>query len=113
MPQVFGQVKEWLTLEFHKMIRVPHVAAWSVVFSLFYGLGRPAGVLRLIKNVHFLIFLAVWVLFLFGQVKELLTLELHEMIKVSHILACPIVFILLRYLDQHGRVLKHKGDGQF
>ena len=95
------------------MIRVPHVAACSVVFSLLCGLGRQAGVLRFIKNAHFLIFLGVWVLFLFGQVKEWLILELHEMIKVSHILACPIVFILPCYLGQHGRVLKHKGDGQF
>ena len=76
------------------MIKVPYVAACSVVFSLLCGLGRPAGVIRLIKNAHFLIFLAVWVLFLFEQVKEWLILELHETIKVSHILACPIVFIL-------------------
>ena len=95
------------------MIRVLHIAACSVVFSLLCGLGKPAGVLRLIKNAHFLIFLAVWVLFLFGKVKEWLMLELHEMIKVSHILACTIVFILLCYLGQHGRVLKDKGNGHF
>ena len=46
------------------MVRVPHIAACSCVFSLLCGLGQPAVVLRLIKNAHFLVFLAVWVLFL-------------------------------------------------
>ena len=46
------------------MMKVPHVAACSAVFSLLCDLGRPAGVLMLIKNAHFLVFLAVWVLFL-------------------------------------------------
>ena len=45
--------------------------------------------------------------------KEWLILELHEMIKGSHILACQIVFILLCNLSQQGGVLKHKRDGQF
>ena len=63
-PQVFEQVEEWLMLELHEMIRFPYVAACSVVFSLLCNIGRPVGVLRLIKNAHFLIFLAVWVLFL-------------------------------------------------
>ena len=63
-PQVFEQVEEWLMLELHEMIRFPYVATCSVVFSLLCNLGRPVGVLRLIKNAHFLIFLAVWVLFL-------------------------------------------------
>ena len=45
----------------------------------------------------------------FGQVREwLVILELHETIKVSHILPCQIVFILLRDLVRHGGVLKHK-----
>ena len=47
------------------------------------------------------------------QVKEWLILELHTMIKGSHILACQIVFILLCNLSRQGGVLKHKRDGQF
>ena len=35
-PQVFIQVKEWLMLETHKIIRVSHVVACSIVFLLFY-----------------------------------------------------------------------------
>ena len=64
LKNVFEQVEEWLILELNEIIRVPHVAACSVVFNLLCDLGRPAGVARLIKNAHFLIFLAVWVLFL-------------------------------------------------
>ena len=42
----------------------------------------------------------------FGQVKEsLIILELYETIKVSHILACQIVFILLCDLVRHGGML--------
>ena len=33
-PQVFGQVKEWLILELHEMIRMPHVVAYPKVFIL-------------------------------------------------------------------------------
>ena len=35
----------------------------------------------------------------FGQVKQWLMLELHETIRVSHVVLCPIVFILF-YDDQ-------------
>ena len=31
-PQVFGQVKEWLMLKLHEMIRVLHVAVCSIAF---------------------------------------------------------------------------------
>ena len=43
----------------------------------------------------------------FGQVKEWLILELHEIIKNSHILTCSIVSILLRHLVRHGVVFEH------
>ena len=81
------------------------MAACSVVFSLLCDLHRPVGVPRLIKYAHFLIFLAVWVLFLsfWAGVKEWLILELHEMIKVSHILASPIVlfsFVILVGMEE-------------
>ena len=62
--QIFEQVKEWSILELHEMIRVPHIAVCLVVFSLLCGLGKPAEVLRLIKNVHFILLLAVWLLFI-------------------------------------------------
>ena len=31
-PYVFRQVKEWLTLQLHEMIRLPHAVACPIVF---------------------------------------------------------------------------------
>ena len=62
-PQVFEQVNEWLILELHEMIKVPHLVASPIVFILFYDRDWQGGVLKLMKNDHFLVFLAVWVLF--------------------------------------------------
>ena len=43
--------------------------------------------LKLMKNDHFLVFLAVWVFFPkgFRQVKGWIKLKLHEMVRVSHV----------------------------
>ena len=49
----------------------------------------------------------------FGQVRESLILELHEMIGVLHIVACPIDFSLLCDRVQHRRVLKLMKNGHF
>ena len=49
----------------------------------------------------------------FGQVKEWLPLELQEMIKMSHVVACRIVFILPYDRRWQGGVLKLKRNGQF
>ena len=35
-PQVFRQVNEWPLLEFHELLKVPHVAAWKL-FSFFFN----------------------------------------------------------------------------
>ena len=51
-PQVFGQVKEWLFLELHKIIRVSHVGTCPIAF-LFYELSWQGGVLIVMKNDHF------------------------------------------------------------
>ena len=32
LPQVFGQVKEWLTLKLHEMIKVLHVVVRPIAF---------------------------------------------------------------------------------
>ena len=64
---VFRQVKEWLILEFHKVIRVLHATACPFVFILF----NDWIVKSYEKNDYFLVFLAAWVIFsVFGQVKE-------------------------------------------
>ena len=46
-PQVFGQVKEWLTLELQKVIVVSHVVACLIVF-LYYQRGWPGRVFKII-----------------------------------------------------------------
>ena len=62
-PQVFRQVKEWLILELHEVIRVLHVVACMMDFNLLCYQGKQEGVLKLMKNDHFLAFLAVLVIF--------------------------------------------------
>ena len=62
-PQVLCQVKEWLILELHEMIRLLRVVAFPIVFILFYGRNWQEGVFKVMKNDHFFVFLAVWVLF--------------------------------------------------
>ena len=61
-PQVFAQVNEWPILELHEMIRVPHLVVFPIVFILFDVRDWQGGVLKLIKNDHFLVFSVVWVL---------------------------------------------------
>ena len=43
---------------------------------------------------------------IFGKGKELLILELHEMIKVLHAVVCPMDFNLICDRGQQGRTLK-------
>ena len=35
-PQVFGQVKDWVKLELHEMIKVPNAIAFPMDFNLLY-----------------------------------------------------------------------------
>ena len=53
-------------------------------------------VLKVMNNDHFLVLLAIWVFFseVFGQVNGWPILKLREMIRVLHVVACPILFIL-------------------
>ena len=79
-PQVFRQVKEWLILELHEVIRVLHVVACMMDFNLLCDQGKQEGVLKLMKNDHFLAFLAVLVIFSKCLGRWRSGLELHEMI---------------------------------
>ena len=63
-PQVYGQLKEWLILELREMIRVAHVVALPIDFSLLCDRGQQGGLLKPTKNDYFHVFLAFWVLFL-------------------------------------------------
>ena len=61
-PQVFGQVKEWPKLKLHEKIRALHAFVCPILFILFGYLDWQGIVLKLMKNHHFLVFLAVWVI---------------------------------------------------
>ena len=50
-------------LELKKTIKVSHVVAYSIVFILFYERSWQGGVLKVMKNDDFLVFLAVSVVF--------------------------------------------------
>ena len=151
-PQVFRQVKEWLILQLHEVIRVLHAVACQVVFILSYEQGWQGecskllkyiffsvfsrlgfssqvfeqvdksdknnksatcswvsncfilfydrywqgGVFKRMKNYHFLnTFSCFGVLTqVFGRVNDWSILGVHKMIRVLHVVACPLVFIL-------------------
>ena len=45
------------------MIRVSHIVARPIVFTLFYERSCQGGMFKIMKNNHFVVFPAVWVLF--------------------------------------------------
>ena len=45
------------------MIRVSHIVARPIVFNLFYERSCQGGMVKIMKNDHFVVFPAVWVLF--------------------------------------------------
>ena len=91
------------------MIRVWHIFAYPGVFLLLCDLGQQAGVLKLLKKAQFLVFLSVSVLFpKFLARLGIDLLELNELIRVLHLLAWLVVFILVCDLGRHRGVLKHE-----
>ena len=61
--QVFWQVKEWLILELHEMIKVPHAVSFPMNFDLLCYRVQQRGVLKRMKNDYFLVFSVVRVIF--------------------------------------------------
>ena len=96
------------------MIRLWHIFAYPVVLILLCNLGWQAGMLKLMKKAQFLVFLVVSVLFpKFLARLGIDLLELYEMTRVLHILAWPIIFILVCDLGRNRGVLKHTKNDQF
>ena len=91
--------------ELHKTIRVSNVAACPVVFILFYDRDGQGGVFKGVKNEKIFSHLGPFP-DVFGQVSELLILELHENMRVLHAVVPPIDFNLLRDVGQQLGVLK-------
>ena len=102
-------------LEVHKMIRVPQVVTWPIVFIGFDNRHWHGGLLQLIKNDNFLSIFSRFGPFLkvFGQVKEWLILELHKIIRVPHVVAPPIVFVLFYGRDWKGYLFKVRKNDHF
>ena len=107
-PQVFGKVNDWSILAVHEMIRVLHMVACSNAFILLYGRDWQGGVFKVMKNVIFFCIFTRFGLFpqFFGQLMEWPILELHEMIRVLRVVACPVGFIWFYDRDWEGGVLK-------
>ena len=113
-PQVFGQVKEWLMLELHQIIRASHVVACQIVFILFYNRGSQGGVFKVMKNIV-LVFLAVWVFLptLLGKLRSDFYYNCIRKKEYDIWLACCMVFILLCRWGQQVEVLKLVKDDLF
>ena len=100
------------------MIRVPHAAAYPIDFNLLCDRVQQGGVLKLMKNNRFLLFLvilAVWVFFpkFLGKLKSGLCSNCKKIRWVSHIVTCPIVFILFYERSWQGRVIKVMKNDDF
>ena len=88
--QVFGQVKGWLILELHEMIRLPYVFSCS----FFLILTKLAG--RIVQSYEKWSFVSVFsILGFFPLVfRQWRVLESHEIIRVLHVVGCQIIFVL-------------------
>ena len=85
-------------LELSKIIRPSHLVACFNFFSWFMSkVGR-----RSVQSYEKLSFVSVFSRLgpfpqVSGQVKKWLMLELQKIIRMSHVVPCPIVFILFYY----------------
>ena len=100
---------------FHEIVGVVHVFVCKIVFILFYGRDWQQGVFKIMKNDYFFIFLSVFVFFpqAFGLVNECHILNLHEVIRALHLVACWIVFLLFDDWDWQGGVFKVMKNDHF
>ena len=73
--RVFGRVNEWLILKVQGMIRMSPFVLCPMNFKLLCDPCQQRGVLILLKKDHFLIFLAIWVIF--AKFFKRLMSELH------------------------------------
>ena len=95
-------------LQLHNLMKLSHVVACPIVFILFYDQSWQGGVFKFMKIDYFSSVFSALGHFsqVFGKVKEWLILELHEMIRVLHAVACPMGFNLLYDRAQQGGELK-------
>ena len=90
------------------MIRVLHIVQCPIIFILFFDSFWQRGLLKVMKNdqilsifIHFGHFPQV-----FGQVNKQLILKVHEMVRVLHVVARPILLIFFYGRHSQGALLK-------
>ena len=106
-PQVYGKVHEGPILELYEIIRMLYaVACPTVLFCFMIEIGREECSNLLKINIFNIFSRLGFFPQVFGQVKKWLMLDLHETIRVFHLVGCPIVFICFSNRDWQGRVLK-------
>ena len=90
-----------------KIITVSHVAACPIVSILFHKQSWQGGVFKTMKTDHFLVFLAVRVLFpkFLGRLR-VAYIRTAWNYKGAHVVLCKMDFNLVRYRCQQGGVLK-------
>ena len=112
---VFGQVKEWLKLQLHKILRVSHEVAGAITcFIILWGRFARRSVQNYKKRSFVSIFSGLgYFIQAFRQVKEWFILELHEMIRVPHVVACIIVFVFFYGWDWQGGLFKVMENDHF
>ena len=105
-PQVFRQLKEWLILEFHdKSVTCSYVSNCFYFVLWWRWAGRSVQSYE--KWSSFSIFDRLGPFpYVSGQVRDWLILELYEIIRVLHVLMCPMNFDLLCDLSLQLGVLK-------
>ena len=99
----------------HEMIKMSDLVFFPMVLIFFSNGGRQGGALKFIKMIinRFFFFCSGYFPQGFRYVKKWLTLELHEMINVSNLVVCQVVFILLCGLRRNVDVLKITKNTQF
>ena len=112
--KVFGQVKKWLILELHEMIRVSYAVAYPFFFILLCDYGWHGGVIKFIKNSQILSIFNCCGSFSkgFGQFLAQIILSLVKIVRLCCIVACSMLFILFWDRVRDETVLKRMKDAE-
>ena len=110
--QVLGQVKEHLKLKFQEIIRA---VAWPIAFFfLWTRLARRSVSVQSYENWSFFCVFSRFCPFLqvFGQINDWSILEVHEVIRVLHMVACANDFFFYSR-DWPGKMFKVMKNDNF
>ena len=99
----------------HEKIRILRLVQRLIASIFLCDLGWQGQVLKIFKKcLFFSIFSTLGpILQIYWQVMEQFILEFHEIIRMSHVIACLVIFILFYDLDQQGGVFKLMKNDHF